>query len=176
MPSILHLCQWIYGTQFSTAIRESPYWFPLIEGVHTLGITAVVGTVAVLDLRLLGFDYEARASIAYRSAGAAVDVVRICRNVCFWIAAFDCRGSDQLFQLGISRKADPSAARWIEPTHFSSDDLSQGQHMGHCECDALAGAHCCGVLVDSLGRHYHMRPADRLRQHVGLQRFCSELN
>lgn len=55
MPSILHLCQWIYGTQFSTAIRESPYWFPLIEGVHTLGITAVVGTVAVLDLRLLGF-------------------------------------------------------------------------------------------------------------------------
>jgi hypothetical protein len=55
MPSILHLCQWIYATHFSTAIRESPYWFPIIEGIHTLGITAVVGTVAVLDLRLLGF-------------------------------------------------------------------------------------------------------------------------
>jgi hypothetical protein len=54
MPSILHLCQWIYATHFSTAIRESPYWFPIIEGVHTLGITAVVGTIAVLDLRLLG--------------------------------------------------------------------------------------------------------------------------
>ena len=54
MSPVLHLCQWIYATHFSTAIRESPYWFPIIEGVHTLGITAVVGTIAVLDLRLLG--------------------------------------------------------------------------------------------------------------------------
>lgn len=54
MPSILHVCQWIYSTPLSTGIRESPYWFPIIEGIHTLGITAVVGTVAVLDLRLLG--------------------------------------------------------------------------------------------------------------------------
>lgn len=54
MPSVLHLCQWIYATHFSTAIREAPYWFPIIEGVHTLGITAVFGTIAVLDLRLLG--------------------------------------------------------------------------------------------------------------------------
>jgi len=51
---VLHLCQWIYQTRLSTGIRESPYWFPLIEGIHTLGITAVVGTIAVLDLRLLG--------------------------------------------------------------------------------------------------------------------------
>jgi hypothetical protein len=54
MPSILHLCQWVYVTRLSTGIRESPTWFPIIEGIHTLGITAVVGTVAVLDLRLLG--------------------------------------------------------------------------------------------------------------------------
>jgi hypothetical protein len=53
-PTVLQLCQWIYATHFSTGIRESPYWFPIIEGIHTLGITAVVGTVAVLDLRLLG--------------------------------------------------------------------------------------------------------------------------
>jgi len=52
--TILHLCQWIYATRLSTGIRESPYWFPIIEGIHTLGITAVVGTIAVLDLRLLG--------------------------------------------------------------------------------------------------------------------------
>ena len=54
MPSILHLCQWVYATRLSAGIRESPTWFPIIEGIHTLGITAVVGTVAVLDLRLLG--------------------------------------------------------------------------------------------------------------------------
>ncbi|MCU1302381.1 MAG: putative rane protein [Candidatus Sulfotelmatobacter sp.] len=54
MPSLLHICEWVSATHFSTFIRESPYWFPIIEGIHTLGITAVVGTIAVLDLRLLG--------------------------------------------------------------------------------------------------------------------------
>lgn len=54
MPSLLHICQWIYGTQFATSIRESTWAFPIIETIHTLGITLVVGTVAVLDLRLLG--------------------------------------------------------------------------------------------------------------------------
>jgi hypothetical protein len=54
MPSLLHICEWISTTHFSTSIRESPYWFPIIEGIHTLGITAVVGTIATLDLRLLG--------------------------------------------------------------------------------------------------------------------------
>ncbi|QHN02935.1 hypothetical protein FTO74_05790 [Granulicella sp. WH15] len=54
MPSLLHLCEWIYATHLSTSIRQSPYSFPAIEAVHTLGITAVVGTIAILDLRLLG--------------------------------------------------------------------------------------------------------------------------
>jgi hypothetical protein len=55
MPSLQHFCEWIYTTRLSTSIRQSPYSFPAIETVHTLGITAVVGTVAVLDFRLLGW-------------------------------------------------------------------------------------------------------------------------
>jgi hypothetical protein len=54
VPSLLQICEWIYNTHFSTSIRESVYVFPIIEGIHTLGITAVVGTIAILDLRLLG--------------------------------------------------------------------------------------------------------------------------
>jgi hypothetical protein len=54
MPNLLHFSQWLSATHLSTSIRESPYSFPIIEGIHTLGITAVVGTVAILDLRLLG--------------------------------------------------------------------------------------------------------------------------
>ena len=37
-----------------TAIRESIWIFPIIETVHVLGITLLAGTVAILDLRLLG--------------------------------------------------------------------------------------------------------------------------
>jgi hypothetical protein len=51
---LLHLCQWISSTRFSVALHESTYMFPLIETIHTLGIMLVVGTIAVLDLRLLG--------------------------------------------------------------------------------------------------------------------------
>lgn len=54
MPSLFHLCQWIYTTKLSISIRESTWAFPIIEGIHTLGITLVVGTISVLDLRLLG--------------------------------------------------------------------------------------------------------------------------
>jgi len=54
MPSLLHICQWIYATHLSTSIRQSPYSFPVIETIHTVGVAAVVGTVAILDLRLLG--------------------------------------------------------------------------------------------------------------------------
>jgi hypothetical protein len=55
MPFLLHVCQWLYSTKLSTSIRESTWVFPIIESIHTLGIVLVVGTVAVFDLRLLGF-------------------------------------------------------------------------------------------------------------------------
>jgi uncharacterized membrane protein len=35
-------------------IRESLYLFPFIESLHVLGLTMVFGTIAILDLRLLG--------------------------------------------------------------------------------------------------------------------------
>jgi hypothetical protein len=54
MNILLHFCQWIYSTSLGTGIRESTYVFPIIETVHTLGIVLLVGTVAIVDLRLLG--------------------------------------------------------------------------------------------------------------------------
>ncbi len=54
MSPLLHFCTWLYSTPFGTAIRESDYAFPIIETIHTLGITLLVGTISVIDLRLLG--------------------------------------------------------------------------------------------------------------------------
>jgi hypothetical protein len=54
MPPLLQFCTWLYETPFGTVIRESNYAFPLIETVHTLGIMMLVGTIAVVDFRLLG--------------------------------------------------------------------------------------------------------------------------
>ena len=43
------------ATSFATEIREGESSFPWIESIHVLAITLVVGSISILDLRLLGF-------------------------------------------------------------------------------------------------------------------------
>ncbi|HUD21614.1 MAG TPA: DUF6644 family protein [Acidobacteriaceae bacterium] len=54
MPLLQHLCQLLYDSNFGTMIRESNNAFPIIESIHVLSITLLIGTIAVLDLRMLG--------------------------------------------------------------------------------------------------------------------------
>ena len=55
MPEMLAFCKWLEQTSVAAAIRESLWLFPAIETLHLLGMAALVGTVAVLDLRLWGW-------------------------------------------------------------------------------------------------------------------------
>ncbi len=41
-------------TGFATGIRDSLYLFPFLESVHVMALSLVVGTIIVVDLRLLG--------------------------------------------------------------------------------------------------------------------------
>jgi hypothetical protein len=41
-------------TGLATRIRDSLFLFPLIESVHVIGLALVFGTIAIVDLRLLG--------------------------------------------------------------------------------------------------------------------------
>jgi hypothetical protein len=45
---------WLGDRGFAQAIAGSAYLFPSIETVHVIAITLVAGTIAMLDLRLLG--------------------------------------------------------------------------------------------------------------------------
>ena len=54
MPSILDICQYIDATQSSTALRESFYVFPIVEGIHVISLAFSVGLVIWFDLRLAG--------------------------------------------------------------------------------------------------------------------------
>lgn len=56
--SLFELCQWLNDSSIGTAIRESTLMFPIIETVHVLAITLMAGTVAVVDLRLLGLVFK----------------------------------------------------------------------------------------------------------------------
>ena len=55
------LLQWLYDTPVGTAIRENGTLFPWIESVHVLAITLVVGSISIVDLRLLGIASKGRA-------------------------------------------------------------------------------------------------------------------
>ena len=49
------------ATGVATAIRENDFLFPWVESFHVLAITLVVGSIAIVDLRLLGFASRDRA-------------------------------------------------------------------------------------------------------------------
>ena len=51
---ILEFCHWLAETEWSIALHESFYMYPWIESSHVLLIMLFVGTVFIVDLRLLG--------------------------------------------------------------------------------------------------------------------------
>jgi hypothetical protein len=44
----------IEASRFATTLRDSIWMFPIIESIHVISFTLVVGTIAIIDLRLLG--------------------------------------------------------------------------------------------------------------------------
>ncbi len=48
-----HFLTWLQALPVPTAIREGTWEFPLIETVHVLALALVVGSISMLDLRLL---------------------------------------------------------------------------------------------------------------------------
>ena len=45
---------WLQKTSLAIHIRDSLLLFPLLESTHVIGLAIVVGTVVIIDLRLLG--------------------------------------------------------------------------------------------------------------------------
>jgi hypothetical protein len=62
--TLYHVCELLEKTSFGAAIRNSDWLFPAIEAVHVLGITVLVGSTGLFDMRLLntGFLRQERAS------------------------------------------------------------------------------------------------------------------
>lgn len=60
MSSSQEFFSWIQHTGLGAAIRESTSLFPWLESIHVLAITTVVGTIAIVDLRLVGLTSRER--------------------------------------------------------------------------------------------------------------------
>ena len=57
---IPEFCAWLENTGVGSAIRKSTWLFPTVETIHVLATVLVVGSVAMLDLRLLGVSSRDR--------------------------------------------------------------------------------------------------------------------
>ncbi len=80
--TLLSVFQWLDATPISVVIRNSTTIFPVVEVFHLLGLTLLLGTITITDLRMLGFGMR-RQSIAtvagqlgpYTSWGVVVTIV-----------------------------------------------------------------------------------------------------
>ena len=50
-PSFIHA---LYDAPFASALRESEWTFPVVQTVHILGLLLFYGSIALVDLRILG--------------------------------------------------------------------------------------------------------------------------
>lgn len=52
--SVIDILQQLHDSEIGTALRESLYMFPLVEGTHLVGLALSVGLILLTDLRLTG--------------------------------------------------------------------------------------------------------------------------
>jgi hypothetical protein len=69
--SLAEWSQWLEHTPTSTAIAESIWLFPLIEGSHILALPLSVGMIVIFDLHLLGLTL-----VGSRAATVMNDMLR----------------------------------------------------------------------------------------------------
>jgi hypothetical protein len=65
------MLDWLQNTTLAVGIRDSLFLFPLLESLHVIGLALVLGTIAVIDLRLLGV-----ASIERPFSRVATDIMK----------------------------------------------------------------------------------------------------
>ena len=53
--TLLDFFKWLQYSPPLTAMRSSPWVFPVIASIHLMGLALIGGAVLVVDLRLLGF-------------------------------------------------------------------------------------------------------------------------
>ena len=58
IASIREFCEWLSSTRIGLGLRESLLMFPIVEGIHLIGISVSVGVLVWFDLRLMGLVFR----------------------------------------------------------------------------------------------------------------------
>jgi hypothetical protein len=62
MPFLTPFLKSLEDSGLATAIRNSAYWFPTLEAIHVMALALMLGSITVVDLRLLGLASKERSA------------------------------------------------------------------------------------------------------------------
>jgi uncharacterized membrane protein len=54
LPSITYFLEWLQASSFAVFIHKKAWAFTTVEVVHVFAVSMVIGTIMIVDLRLLG--------------------------------------------------------------------------------------------------------------------------
>ena len=67
------LTHWLAGTALSNWFLDNGTWtWPLAESLHFIGLTLLVGSIALIDLRIIGIGKGIRIADLHKLVGFAV--------------------------------------------------------------------------------------------------------
>jgi len=52
--------EWLQGTWFGVLVAESLWGYPIFETIHTIGMAMMIGSLGLINLRVLGYKPELR--------------------------------------------------------------------------------------------------------------------
>jgi hypothetical protein len=52
--------EWLQGTWVGVLVAESLWGYPLLETIHTIGMAMMIGSLGLINLRVLGYKRELR--------------------------------------------------------------------------------------------------------------------
>jgi len=96
--SLLDICQSLQDMGPATALRESQFMFPVIEGSHLLGLALMMAPVLMFDLRLLGLLWKKEPASEIRNQFLPITIsggvlMVVTGTLLFWSEAVKCYNS-----------------------------------------------------------------------------------
>lgn len=52
--ALISFCDWLESTPFSMVIQTVPWIIPVVQSIHIMAVTVIVGSVLSVDMKLLG--------------------------------------------------------------------------------------------------------------------------
>jgi hypothetical protein len=126
--SLQPVYNWLSNTQIGFWMRTVPWAWPLCESIHFIGLSLLIGTVGLFDLRLIGYARRVSMAAFHRliPIGVGGFLMNVTTGFCFL-----CGTPDQYFlNRAFSIQDDVSPDRRPQHGDVLSDDVQDGARHG----------------------------------------------